>query len=148
MAAAAALTIPLTIASPQAREDALEILENTAGSQDVSIDAAGTASLKLQFPGNIDSLMGKLRGKRLIAGLPSIGVSVPVKPFRTVDGADVLQRLRASATLSNVGYDGATVTATALASTSALRYIFEEVLIAGLMPVDFPTVAGPMEFVL
>jgi hypothetical protein len=148
MAAAASLTIPLQIASPEAREDALAILENSAGSQDVAIDSAGTATLKLQFPGNIDALMSKLRHKRVIAGLPLIGVSVPVKPMITVDPADVLDRLRASATLSNVTYDGATVAATAIATTSALRYIFEEVVNAGLMPVDFPTVAGSLEFVL
>jgi hypothetical protein len=149
MAASAALTIPLQLATPVAREDALYILENAAGSEDVAIDAAGTATLKLQFPGAIDALMRKLRAKRAIGALPMIGVSLPVKPMiDDVDPADVLERLRASASLSNVTYDGSTVTATAIATTSALRYIFEEVINAGLMPVDIPTVAGSLEFVL
>lgn len=148
MAAFAALTIPLKFETPEAHEDALSVLENTPGAEDVSIDAAGTATLKLQFPGNIDAIMGKLRAKRAIAGLPLIGVSLPVKPMREVDPAEVLQRLQASATLSNIGYDGTTVTATAVAATSALRYIFEEIQNAGLMPVDMPTVAGSLEFVL
>jgi hypothetical protein len=149
MAAFGSLTIPLEITSSQAREDALKVLNQTPGAEDVSIDAAGTASLKLQFPGNIDALIGKLRGKRVLEGLPLLTVSVPVKPMiEHIDAADVLERLRASATLSNVVYDGATVSATAIATTSALRYIFEEVVNAGLMPVDFPTVAGSLEFVL
>jgi hypothetical protein len=29
-----------------------------------------------------------------------------------------------------------------------MRYVYEEIIIAGLMPVDMPTVAGPQEFVL
>jgi len=148
MAAAAALTIPLQIASPEALEDALYVLKNSAGSEDVAIDAAGVATLKLQFPGNIDALVAKLRAKRVLAGLPFIGVSVPVKPMVEVDPADVLERLRASVTLSNVTYDGSTVTATAMGTTSAFRYILEEVENAGLMPVDIPTVAGSLEFVL
>jgi hypothetical protein len=148
MAAAASLTIPLQIASPEAREDALSVLEKTPGSQDVAIDAAGVATLKLQFPGNIDALVSKLRAKRVLTTLPFIGVSVPVKPMIEVDAADVLERLRASVTLSNVTYDGSTVTATAMGATSAFRYILEEVENAGLMPVDIPTVAGSQEFVL
>jgi hypothetical protein len=150
MAAFVALTIPLQITSPEALEDALSVLENTPGSEDVAIDAAGHATLKLQFPGNIDALIGKLRSKRVLTGLPLMGVSLPVQSMEGVhvDAADVFERLRASATLSNIEYDGTTVTATAVASTSALRYIFEELVNAGVMPISDSTPAGFLEFVL
>ena len=65
-----------------------------------------------------------------------------------VDPAKLLAELNASPAVSNAAYDGETVSATVLATTSALRYVYEEIIIAGLMPVDMPTVAGLQEFVL
>jgi hypothetical protein len=149
MAASAALTIPLHVSTTNAREDALEILENTPGSAGVSIDDAGVASFHLQFPGNIDALVSKLRGKRVLdAATPTMTLSVTVQSMRLVDPADVLQRLKSSPAISEASYNGTVVAVAAVATTSAARYVFEEILNAGLMPIDMPTPAGALEFVL
>jgi hypothetical protein len=148
MAASAALTIPLHVSTRNAREDALEILENTPGSAGVSLDDAGVASFHLQFPGNIDALVSKLRGKRVLDATPTMTLSVAVESMRLVDPADVLQRLKSSPAISEAAYDGTHVSVAAVATTSAARYVFEEILNAGLMPIDMPTPAGALEFVL
>ena len=150
MAASAALTIPLQISPGRRREDALAILENSAGSRGRRLDAAGQRHAETPVSGQYRSLMGKLRRKKLIAGLPSIGVSRAGQGRSSRRSApDVLERLprfrhaleRRLRRLDHHRHGD-------LATTSALRYIFEEIVNAGLMPVDFPTVAGSLEFVL
>jgi hypothetical protein len=150
MAASASLSIPLTLATTAQALDARKILESTAGLTDVALDAAGgKATVRYQFPGNIDHVMSRLRSRRLVKS-STIAMSVPVKNHsgRTVDPAEVVAHLNASPAVTNASFDGTTVSATVVAATNALRFVYEELLIAGLMPVDRPTVAGPQEFVL
>jgi hypothetical protein len=130
--------------------DARKIFENTPGAADVAVDAAaGTATLRFQFPGNIDAMVGKLRNRGLIAST-TIGLTVPVENLsgRTIDPTEFLADLNHSPTISGASFDGKTVSVTILAATNALRFLYEEIIVNGLMPLDMPTVAGPQEFVL
>ena len=142
MAASASLTIPVTLASPRAVYDITSVLEATAGVSDLAVDAATSkATLGYQFPGSLDSVMRKLRSR---------GLSVPVKNLsgKTIDAAQFLSHLNASPAITGANYDGKTVSATIVPMTASMRYVYEEIIIAGLTAVDIPTVAGPQEFVL
>ncbi len=150
MAAAASLTIPISLATPAQTYDATRIFEATPGLSGLSLDiAGGTATIRLEFPGNLDALMRRLAGKRL-ATAQTVKIAVPVQNLsgRIIDPVRLLQSLNASPAIANAGYDGKIVTATIVAATNAVRYMYEEIIVAGLMPLDIPTVAGPLEFVL
>lgn len=77
-------------------------------------------------------------------------MSVPVQNLtgRVIDPTALLQHLNASPAVTAASFDGHVVSATIVAATNAMRYIYEEIIVAGLMPLDVPTVAGPSEFVL
>jgi hypothetical protein len=116
----------------------------------VALDtASGKITFGYEFPGNIDRLVERLERKGL-GKVTTVAIDVPVRNIvgGIVDPAKLLAELNASPAVSNAAYDGSTVSATVLATTSALRYVYEEIIIAGLMPVDMPTVAGLQEFVL
>ena len=150
MSASASLIVPLTLESPAQSFDARKILESAPGSTDLIIDqTTGTATFGLEFPGNIDAIMRPLR-KRGLTRTDTVRVAVPVKNLtgRVVDPTELIAHLNASPALSGVGFDGETVTATAVAATNAFRYLYEEIIVAGLMPMDVPTVAGPKDYVL
>lgn len=150
MAASASLTIPVSLKTPEQHYDVTRAFEATAGLNAFSFDAtAGTATVGFEFPGNIDALMRRLASKRLTHAR-TIEISVPVVNLtgRIIDPVRLLQALNASPAVSNAGYDGKTVTATIVAATNAARYMYEEIVVAGLYPLDKPTVAGPSEFVL
>jgi hypothetical protein len=150
MAASASLTIPVTLKTPAMAIDARKIFESTPGTENIVIDAtAGKATMGFQFPGNIDAMVGQLRRKGLLAS-STIALSVPVANLsgRTVDPTALLGELNHSPAISDASYDGHTVSANIVAATNAMRYIYEEIIIFGLMPLDKPTVAGPQEFVL
>ncbi|GAC1303164.1 MAG: hypothetical protein NVSMB19_12990 [Vulcanimicrobiaceae bacterium] len=150
MAASASLTIPLALASPAQTYDATRIFEATPGLSGLAFDVAGgTARVRLEFPGNLDALMRRLVAKRLTSAR-SIAISIPVQNLtgRIVDPAKLLGALNASPAITGAAYDGKTVAATIVPATNAVRYLYEEIIIAGLMPLDVPTVAGPLEFVL
>jgi hypothetical protein len=150
MAASATVTIPLTLSYPAAAADAEAIFGRTPGTSAVAIDAAGgKATFGFEFPGNIDRLVERLAGKGLSVA-STVSVAVPVKNLsgRVVDEAGLIAHLNASPAVSNAAYDGKNITATVVAATNAMRYVYEEIIIAGLMPLDKPTLAGPQEFVL
>jgi hypothetical protein len=130
--------------------DAELVFGRTPGTSAVAIDpVAGKATFGFEFPGNIDRLVERLAGKGLAPGA-TVAVEVPVRNIAggTVDVEAMLAHLNASPAVSNAAFDGKTVSATAASQTNAMRYIYEEIIIAGLMPVDMPTVAGKQEFVL
>jgi transcriptional regulator with GAF, ATPase, and Fis domain len=150
MAASASLTIPVTLATPAQEYDGQKILQSTAGTENIKIDAAGgKVTLGYQFPGNIDALAGRLRRAGILAS-STIAISVPVENIsgRTIDSATLLEHLNHSPAISGAAYDGQTVTATIVAATNAMRFLYEEIIISGLMPLDERTIAGPQEFVL
>jgi hypothetical protein len=150
MAASASLTIPVTMVDQANRYDVLSILEATAGATNIAIDPATSAvTLHYQFPGNIDTVMRKLRSRGLSAAT-TIAMSVPVKNLsgKDVDAVQFVSHLNASPAITGANFDGSTVSATILPMTASMRYVYEEIIIAGLTAIDMPTVAGPQEFVL
>lgn len=150
MAASASVTIPVTLAGPAATMDARAIFERTPGLLGPTLDAAGTnASFQFEFPGNLDALVSRLAAKGLVRGRTAT-IAIPVANLtgRTIDPTALIASLNASPAISNASFDGKTVSATIVAATNAARYLYEEIVIAGLVPLDKPTVAGPQEFVL
>jgi len=150
MAASASLTIPISVTTPAQAFDVQKIFTSTPGTEDIVIDAAGgKVTLGFQFPGNIDALVGRLNSRGLLAS-KTITVSIPVQNIsgRTIDSVTLLAHLNHSPVISGAAYDGHHVTATILAATNAFRFVYEEIIISGLMPLDHATVAGPQEFVL
>jgi hypothetical protein len=150
MAASASITVPVALGTPAQAYDARTIFLRTPGTSAVALDtASGKITFGYEFPGNIDRLVERLERKGL-GKVTTVAIDVPVRNIvgGIVDPAKLLAELNASPAVSNAAYDGSTVSATVLATTSALRYVYEEIIIAGLMPVDMPTVAGLQEFVL
>ena len=150
MAASASLTIPVTAATPTQAYDVQRILDSTPGAENIAIDgAAGTAVFDYQFPGNIDATVRRLTKRGLFAG-GTIKVIVPVKNLtgKVVDPTELVSALNASPAVRDATYDGTSVSATIVGATNAMRYMYEEILIAGLTAIDVPTVAGKQEFVL
>jgi hypothetical protein len=149
MAASASVTMPLTFVSPAALADARAIFARTPGTSAVKIDPAGKATFGFEFPGNIDRLVERLSNKG-ISRAATVAIEVPVRNLsgRIVDAEGLIAHLNASPAVSHASYDGKNVSATVVAATNAMRYVYEEVILAGLMPLDLPTVAGPQEFVL
>ncbi|GAC1444645.1 MAG: hypothetical protein NVS2B8_08340 [Vulcanimicrobiaceae bacterium] len=150
MAASASLTIPVTLGTPAQAYDLRAIFERTPGLLRHELDAAGGhATVQFEFPGNVDALMARLRGKRLSHdAFATIAVPVENLTGRFIDVPQLIKSLNASPAISSATYDGHTVSATIIAATNAVRYMYEEIIIAGLMPLDKPTVAGKQQFVL
>ncbi len=150
MAASASLTIPVMLGTPAQAYDARAIFERTPGLIVGNLDVAGSrATVHFEFPGNVDALMSRLASKRLThGGLATIAIPVKNLSGRVIDVPHLIASLNASPAVSGASYDGDTVSATIVAATNAVRYIYEEIVIAGLMPLDKPSVAGPQEFVL
>jgi hypothetical protein len=151
MAASATVTIPVNVGSPARAYDAGKIFSRTPGATHVAFDAAAsTATFGFEFPGNIDRLIDRLGAKGLVPTTAAAKVSIPVRNLsgRIIDPTGLIAHLNASPAVSNAAFDGKVVSATVAAATNAMRYLYEEIIIAGLMPVDEPTVAGPLEFVL
>jgi hypothetical protein len=150
MGASATLTIPLSLATADQRDAAQDILGSAPGTSDVRIDPAGTKALvRIQMPGNIDSLLRKLY-KAGLTTTQTIDVSIPVKSITgaPLDVAELIRDLNWSPAVSNAGFDGKNVTATIAAATNAMRYVFEELIHNGLMPQDNPTIPSPMGFII
>ena len=145
MAASATITFPLALKTPAQRVDASSILNAVPGSEALEIASDGSsATFKLQMPGNIDVIVGKLRKRGLLRG-STLQVSIPVRkvlPEEPVIATAVLERLHASPAISGANFDGDTVTATIGAGTGPMRYIYEELLHLNLRPIDHPTRAG------
>ncbi len=77
-----------------------------------------------------------------------MSVSVRNLSGRVIDQSGLIAHLNSSPALSHAAFDGKVVSATVVAATNAMRFLYEEIIVAGLMPLDMPTVAGPLEFVL
>ncbi len=136
--------------NPAHRYEVLSILEATAGATHIAVDSASSAvTLQYQFPGNIDSVIRRLRSRGLSAPA-TIGLSVPVKNLsgKNVDAVQLVSHLNASPAVTGASFDGSTISATIVPMTASMRYVYEEIIIAGLTAIDMPTVAGPQEFVL
>jgi negative regulator of sigma E activity len=131
---AAALTIPVNVRTPAQVAALAKILNAAVGSSDVTVDpTAGKATLRYEFPGDIDPLMRMLY-QRGLANSATLAVSVAVQP---VDGAAVnpaalVARLNAAPTVSYASYDGKTVSATIAAATEALRDLHARIVAVGL----------------
>ncbi len=150
MSAAASLVIPVAFTTTSSEAKALRIFQATAGiSQFVVNVPEGTATISYEFPGNIDGLVRRLSGVGVKAG-PTVHVTVPVKNLsgKVVNPTQLLADLKSSPAVVDAAFDGDAVTATIVCATNAFRYVYEEIIINGLMPLDVPTVAHPQEFVL
>lgn len=150
MSASAALKVPLRLSSPASAAIAHRVISQTAGTSAVTVDAAsGQATFGFEFPGNVDALVRRLRASGVGVGA-SIAAGIPVKNASgdTLDPAKLLADLKASPAVSAAAFDGVRVDVTLASATNAFRYVYEEIIINGLMPLDVPTVAYPWEFVL
>ncbi len=150
MAASASITMPVNLTNPARAYDAAAIFARTPGTSAVEFNAAsGSATFGFEFPGNIDRLVERL-AKKGLAPSATVSIAIPVRNLsgRIVDPTALVAHLNASPAVSHAAFDGKVVSATVVGATNAMRYIYEEIIIAGLMPVDMPTVAGPQEFVL
>jgi hypothetical protein len=150
MSAAASLTIPASIVTTVQAYDAQQVLTSAPGTSNISVDAgAGKLSFKFEFPGNIDRIMEKLRARH-VTNAQTLAVSIPVENLtgRTIEAAEFVAHISHSPVVHTAAYDGKTLTATIAAQTNAMRYLYEEIIIWGLMPLDVPTVAHPQDFVL
>jgi hypothetical protein len=148
MSASASLVLPVTFGSAVGPAATKRILDATAGASSIAVNAeGGVATLGYEFPGNIDGLVRRLHAAGVTAG-PTVKISVPVKNVtgREIDPAELLADLNDSPAVSGAAYDGNTVTATVACATNAFRYVYEEIIINGLMPLDVPTVAGLQDF--
>jgi hypothetical protein len=111
-----------------------KIVGAAAGSSDVAVDStAGKATLRYEFPGDIDPLMRKLY-ERGLANSATLAVSVPVQAADgvAVRSAELLAGLDAAPSVSNAAYDGKTVSATIAAATEALNDLHARIVAAGL----------------
>jgi hypothetical protein len=141
--------MPLTFTTSYGPTAAAKVLAATAGTRAATIAADGTATFGYEFPGNIDGLVRRLSAVGVKIGSTAL-VSIPVKNLsgRTIDPTHFIADLNASPAVSGAAYDGATVSATVVCATNGFRYLYEEIIGNGLMPLDVPTAAHPLEFVL
>lgn len=146
MGAFAALTIPLNLSRPGAGTLALAAAQSTAGSTDIAIDvAANVLTMKLQLPGNIKSIMTRLKAAGF-AIPPRIGVAVPVRslglPEMKPDVPHMLAGINASGEVSDARLVGDTLTATTGPSSKGLYRIYLSLLHSGLIAQDTPTLVA------
>jgi hypothetical protein len=150
MAAAASLTIPVSLVTPLQTYNTKQVLNRIPGASHIAVDAAaGKVTFQFEFPGNIDRVMDKLRARHVTTA-PTLAISVPVENLtgKIVDREDLLHVLNSSPTVQGARFDGTSITATISAQTNAMRYMYEEIINAGLMPLDVRTRARPQDFVL
>jgi hypothetical protein len=131
---AASLTIPVNVRTPAQASDVAAIFASDAGSSEVAVDAlAGKATLRYDFPGDIDPLMHELY-ERGLANSATLAISIAVEPLtgRTINSAELVARLNACPAISNASFDGRAVCATVAASTETLHEVHEHIVLAGL----------------
>jgi hypothetical protein len=146
MGAFAALTIPLDLSRPGGSTLALAAAQPTAGSTEVAVDVArNELTMKLQLPGNIKSLMTRLK----TAGFaipPRIAAVVPVRslglPEILPDVPHMLAEINASEHVSEARLEGDQLTAIIGPSSKGLYQIYWSLLHAGLMAQDTPTLVA------
>jgi len=143
MGAFAALTIPLNLSRPGAVTLALAAAQSTAGSTDVAVDAQrNELTMKLQLPGNIKSIMTRLKAAGFAIPL-KIRVVVPVRslglPEMRPDVPHMLAEINASGHVTDAVLDGDELTALTGPSSKGLYRIFWSLIHAGLIAQDTPT---------
>jgi hypothetical protein len=134
---AATLTIPVTVKTPAHAALVKDFVVAAAGASDVVVDAtAGKATLRYEFPGDIDPLMRRLyeRGLANSATL-AVLVSVRANAGSAANPSNLIATLNNSASVTNASYDGKTVAATIAAAGEAMRYLYDEIVAAGLTPI-------------
>jgi hypothetical protein len=138
MAVSAALTIPVNAATPARREALGSVFGAALGASDIELDAlAGKAMLRFHFPGDIDPMMHELYSRGLThSATLAVSVRVEHSEAGSVSIAWVLERLGALPAVSNVSFDGSTIGATVAAASGAMRRLYDEIVMAGLVPVD------------
>jgi hypothetical protein len=141
MGAFATVTIPLDLSRPGIAALALAAAENSAGSTDATVSSEGL-TLKLQMPGNIRSLLDRLRALDLTTPA-EVGVSVPVRslaiPELVPNVQHLLTTLNESGEVSNARIEGDAVIATTGPTSKGLYRIFHALLHEGLIAQDTPT---------
>jgi hypothetical protein len=135
MGALATLTIPLSLKTSNDRYDATQILETVAGSEGLSFNDS-SATLNLQFPGNVSSIIKKLAGK---VSVPMRSLAIPDKP---ANPAAMLSEVGESSAISNAHFNGDRFEATVVPSTNTMLLIYESAVKAGLIPQDVPTLVA------
>jgi hypothetical protein len=144
MGALATFTIPLRLTTANDRYDAVEILESVAGSESVSISDA-SVTLSVQMPGNLDSIMAKLRAKHLLGNGP-VQVSVPMRslaiPEKPANPAGMIAEVEETPLVLNPRFEGDRFVATIVPSTGAMLTIYEGAIRHGLIPQDVPTLVA------
>jgi len=143
LGAFAALTIPLDLSRPGAGTLALAAAQSTSGSTDVAVDVArNELTMKLQLPGNIKSIMTRLRAAGF-AIPPKIHAVVPVRslglPEFRPDIAHLLAEINASPHVSEAQLDGGELSAIIGPSSKGMYQIFWSLIHAGLIAQDTPT---------
>ncbi len=146
MGAFAALIIPLDLSRPGAGTLALAAAQSTSGSTDVAVDVArNELTMKLQLPGNIKSIMTRLKAAGF-AIPPRIAVSVPVRslglPQLVPDVPHMLAEINASGHVSGAQLEGDRLTAFTGPSSKGLYTIFWSLIHAGLIAQDTPTLVA------
>jgi hypothetical protein len=141
MGAFATVTIPLDLSRPGLAALALAEAERSAGSTDAAVTGEGI-TVKLQMPGNIRSLMGRLSELGLTTPA-EVGVSVPVRSLAIPDlipnVQHLLTTLNESGEVSNARIEGDAVIATTRPTSKGLYRIFYALLHEGLIAQDTPT---------
>lgn len=146
MGAFASLTIPLDLSRPGIADAVAAAAERSAGSTDAVVDtAANELRMKLQLPGNLNSLMMRLAAAKVAIPL-RIGVSVPVRslsiPDTVPDTEHLLAELNASGIVSDATISGDTLTAMTTPSSKGLYMIYLSLIHHGLMAQDTPTLVA------
>ncbi len=141
MGAFATVTIPLDLTPPGAIALALEEAEASAGSVEAAATSAGLM-LKLQLPGNLRSLMGRLNALGF-ATPATLEVSVPVRSLAIPDLVPnighLLAALNTSGEVTNARIEGDAVIATTGPTSKGLYRIYHALLHEGLIAQDTPT---------
>jgi hypothetical protein len=141
MGAFATVTIPLDLTRPGIAALALAEAQNSAGSTDAALTADGL-SLKLQMPGNLRSLIGRLKALDLTTPA-KVGVSVPVRSLAIPDlipnVQHLLTTLNESGEVTDARIEGDAVIATTGPTSKGLYRIYHALLHEGLIAQDTPT---------
>ncbi len=141
MGAFATVTIPLDLSRPGIAALALAEAQNTAGSTDAALTGEGL-SLKLQMPGNLRSLVGRL-GALGLDTPAEVGVSVPVRSLAIPDLVPNVQHLltalNESGEVRDARIEGDAVIATTGPTSKGLYRIYHALFHEGLMAQDTPT---------
>jgi hypothetical protein len=138
MAVSASLTIPVTVTTQAQADAAASVFLSALGSSHVAVDPyASKATLAFQFPGDLDPIMRELyrRGLSHSATL-AFSIGLRTESGGAGDVRDLVGRLRALPAVSNVSFDGTTLTATIAAATGAMRCVAGEIAKAGFIATD------------